>query len=114
MSVVKVLNFSCTPQHKEDMSMLFISNVLSAFRKTKVQDSILILLVLGLIGFGIKSYFTSDTSIEPECTRYCSAKAEPQALPSEAEYFQGIDNYEERFPEMVKKYRLRKQAELNN
>lgn len=91
--------------------MLFISNVLSAFSKTKVQDSILILLVLGLVVFGIKSYFTSD-SATPECTRYCSAKAEPQ-LPSEAEYFQGIDNYEERFPEMVKKYRLRK-AELNN
>lgn len=86
--------------------MLYISKFISAFQNTNLQNKILVLIVCSFAAFAVTKYAFN----EAQCTRYCTS-VEP--LPSERVYFSGIDHYEDRFPERVKRFRELKKAEQN-
>jgi hypothetical protein len=60
----------------------------------------------------IFSTIKSHQSDEKVCKVYCLAKIQKSKLPTEEAYFHGIDNYEIRYPELVRKFRAMKKREL--
>ena len=85
-----------------------IQTISKSIQARKTQDFILAFVIFGLVILAFNSAFKSEPK---ECKRYCQAKAPLQTLPSEQEYFSGIDNYAERFPERLAKYRELKSKE---
>lgn len=87
--------------------MLYISKLIASFQNTNTQNKILVLMFCGFAAFMTHKLWPAKAATE--CTKPHCVKLEK--LPSEEIWFSGIDNYQERFPERVKRFRELKKAE---
>lgn len=108
LSPIKFLELSRTPQRKRicPMKLLTASKAL-AINSTATQK-LFFALFLGIFAVFFDAYLNLDAP--KECKNYCQTI---EKLPSEQAYFSGIDHYQERFPERVKRYNELKKNEAN-
>lgn len=72
--------------------------------------SLFLFVVFAALTFQTFKSITAYNASKP-CTRYCVSVSK---LPTEQQYFAGIDNYEIRFPQQVAKFRKLKAIEDSN
>lgn len=110
--MVKFLELSRIPQRQEDMIMITstISTIKTLNANTSTFGKIIAFMLIAIFAVFLNAALTYDSKAKysKDCTRYCLTKAD---LPSESQFFSGIDHYEDRYPELTAKFRKLKKLE---